>query len=75
MLTDACTSPQPALLLTCPSHCCPDTFALHPHKVGKRQKDASLGLDGRIHRKHLKLFPGRQGKQGIKEISNVRGYS
>lgn len=39
MLTDACTSPQPAPLLTCPSHCCPDTFALHPHKQSQEEAE------------------------------------
>ena len=46
MLTDACrwstpsyTSPQPALLLTCPSQRCPDTFTLHPHKQSREEAE------------------------------------
>lgn len=82
MLTDACrwstpssTSSQSVPLLTCPAP--PSAVwtpppSIHENKVGRRQKDANLALNGRIRRKHLKLLPGRQGKQ---EISNVHGYS
>ena len=84
MLTDACRWSTPSYtsqsvpLLTCPAPpraVWTPTPSIHANKVGRRQKHANLALDGRIRRKYLKLLPGRQGKQGIKEISNVHGYS